>query len=131
MKLNINFDPIDPTLESTINLCKPLADWFERNQESMVYFELTHKGCLQFENSPVASADIKALGRMANAGLTWLEAPKASGVSPEEKAINAALSIASVYEEEKERLSEDAKVQYYLNTEELQKDDSQAKGRSH
>ena len=32
MKLNINFDQ---SLESTINLCQPLADWFERNQETM------------------------------------------------------------------------------------------------
>ncbi|MCM1371101.1 MAG: hypothetical protein NC181_04370 [Clostridium sp.] len=126
MKLNINFDP---TLESTINLCKPLAAWFERNQETMAYFDLIHKGCLHFENSLMASADIKALGRMANAGLTWLEAPKTSDVSPEEKAINAAVSIASVYEEEKEKLSENAKVQYYLNVEELQKDDSQEKVR--
>ncbi len=127
MKLNINFDQ---SLESTINLCQPLADWFERNQETMAYFELTHKGCLHFENSPMAPADVKALGRMANAGLTWLEAPETSNVSPEEKAINAAVSIAGVYEEEKERLSENAKVQYYLNVEELQKDDSQEKGRN-
>ena len=36
MKLNINFNS---TLEETINLCSPLADWFERNQETMVYEE--------------------------------------------------------------------------------------------
>lgn len=127
MKLNINFDP---TLESIINLCQPLADWFERNQDAMAYFEFIHKGCLHFEDSLMATADLKVLGRMANAGLTWLEAPETSGVTPEEKAINAAISIASVYEEEKEWISENAKVQYYLNVEELQKEESQEKGRS-
>ncbi len=126
MKLNINFDS---NLESTINLYQPLADWFERNQEAMVYFEFTHKGCLHFENSSMASADVKALGRMASAALTWLESSTAS-FSPKEKAINAAISIAKVYEEEKQMLSENAKVQYYLNVEELQKDENQEKGRS-
>lgn len=126
MKLNINFNP---TLESTINLYQPLADWFERNQEAMAYFEFTHKGCLHFENSSMASADVKALGRMASDALTWLESSTAS-FSPKEKAINAAVSIAKVYEEEKQGLSENAKVQYYLNVEELQKDENQEKGRS-
>ena len=36
MKLNINFDQ---SLESVINSCEPLAEWFERNQETMAYFD--------------------------------------------------------------------------------------------
>ena len=124
MKLNINFDP---TLEETINLCAPLADWFARNQETMAYFEMTHKGCLHFNNSPMANNDVIALGKMANAGLTWLEAPKAIPVSPEEKAVNAALSIAMVYEEEKEKLSENARTQYYIDVQGLQKDETEEK----
>ena len=127
MKLNCNFDP---TLESVINLCPPLADWFERNQETMAYFELTHKGCLHFEESSMVSTDIRALGRMANAGLTWLEVPKSSNISNQEKATNAALAIAGVYEEEKEELNETAKVQYYIDVEDLQKDNNQENSRS-
>lgn len=50
MELNFNFNK---SLESTINLCPPLADWFERNQDIMAYFELTHKGCV-FEDSSMA-----------------------------------------------------------------------------
>ena len=61
MKLNHNFDE---NLEETINSCKPLADWFERNQDWMAYFELTHKDCLHFENTSV-NTDVLALGRMA------------------------------------------------------------------
>lgn len=117
MKLNSNFDS---NLESTINLCQPLADWFERNQEDMVYLDLTHKGCLYLENYRYTTSDAKVLGRMAIAGLTWLEEPD-DMIIPEAKAFQAALAIANVYEKEKERLSEDAKVRYYLNVEELQK----------
>lgn len=122
MKLDINFNP---ALESTINLCEPLANWFERNQETMAYFGFIHKKCLSSKNSSYGSTDFYVLNKMANAALTWLEAPKTLKISPKEKAINAAISIASVYEEEKERLSEIAKIKYYLNTEELQKEESQ------
>ena len=122
MKLNINFDS---TLEETINLCSPLADWFERNQETMAYFELIHKGCTQFDNSPLAKDDVITLGKMANACLTWLEAPEIIPVSPKEKAVNAALSIAMVYE--KEKISEYAKVQYYIDLQTFQKDKDEEK----
>jgi len=123
MKLISGFNP---TLESTINLCQPLADWFERNQKTMGYFGLVCKDCLHFENAWTVSNDLKVLGRMANAGFSWLEA---KNISPMEKAINAAVSIAALYEREQEGLSAHAKVQYYLNVEGLQKNKSQEKGR--
>lgn len=124
MKLNINFDQ---SLESVINSCEPLAEWFERNQETMAYFELTHKGCLHFNDNPMASYDVKALGKMANAGLTWLEAPKALRISDEEKAYNAAMSIAMVYEEEKEKLSDNARTSYFMDVERLSKEQTEEK----
>lgn len=96
MKLNSNFDS---KLESTINLCQPLADWFERNQGDMAYLELTHKGCMHLEDYPYTPVDAKVLGRMANAGLTWLEEPD-DMIIPEAKAFQAALAIAKVYEKE-------------------------------
>lgn len=119
MKLNINFDP---KLEETINLCAPLADWFERNQEMMAYFEMTHKGCLHFEDNPMANKDVVSLGRMADACFTWLEAPDTIPISQKEKAVNAALSIAMVYEEEKENLSENGKIQYYIDFQKVKKE---------
>lgn len=118
MELNINFDK---SLEKTINSFQPLADWFERNQETMAYFELTKKGCLHFENSH-ASYDIITLGRMANAGLTCLESKLQ--ISPEDKAKFAAFSIANIYEEQKEGLSNVARIQYYLDIETLQKEEN-------
>ena len=124
MKLNINFDQ---SLESVINSCEPLAEWFERNQETMAYFELTHKGCLHFNDNPMASYDVKALGKMANAGLNWLEAPKALRISDEEKAYNAAMSIAMVYEEEKEKLSDNARTSYFMDVERLSKEQTEEK----
>lgn len=126
MKLNQNFNR---ELEGAINSCQPLADWFERNQETMAYFELTHKGCLHFENNRMASADVVVLGRMANAGLTWLEAPKALNIPDETKAYNAAMAIAMVYEEDKTRLSENARTQYYLDVEALGKENTVGRSR--
>lgn len=116
MKLNINFDK---SLEEVINTCQPLADWFERNQEVIAYFELTHKGCLHFEDG-TAFPDVKVLGRMANAGLSCLESQLP--ISAEDKAKFAAFSIASVYDREKEKLSNNARTQYYLDVEGLQKE---------
>lgn len=124
MKLNINFDQ---SLESVINSCEPLAEWFERNQETMAYFGLIHKGCLHFNDNPMASYDVKALGKMANAGLTLLEAPKALRISDEEKAYNAAMSIAMVYEEEKEKLSDNARTSYFMDVERLSKEQTEEK----
>ena len=48
MELNINFKR---ELEPLINSSEALADWFEKNQEMMAYFEMTHPGCLHFENT--------------------------------------------------------------------------------
>ena len=125
MKLNINFDP---KLEAVINLCPTLADWFERNQETLVYYELTHGGCNYIDTHPYATVDLKVLGRMANAGLICLEE---SGymIEPEVRAFQAALAIAKIYEEEKEWLSEESKIQYFIDAQELLKHDTQEKGR--
>ena len=122
--LNQNFDP---NMESTILLCKPLADWFARNQETMAYFELTKPGCLHFEGTN-ANPDVIALGRMANAGLMWVTS-YSKEYTEEEKAFNAAFSIAQVYEQEKSKLSDNAKKQYAINTEELEKDETHHKSR--
>ncbi len=115
MKLDINFDP---SIESIINTCDPLAEWFSRNQESMAYLELTHANCLNFENSK-ASGDVRALSRMANAALSCLES--SSFVSKEETATNAAIAIALVYEQEFSNLSDVAKIKYYIGVERLKK----------
>lgn len=124
MELNINFDK---SLEEIINTCPPLADWFERNQETMAYFELTHTGCLHFNESSTASDDIKVLGKMANAGLTYLESKLP--ISAEDKAKCAAISIADVYVEEQFRLSDNARTQYYLDVEALQREHTVEKSR--
>ena len=111
-------DNFDKRLESTINLCTPLADWFERNQEAMAYFELVHKGCLHFDGNSLVHHDILTLSHMANAGLTWLETPDFS-IKPFDKAFNAAISISTIYEKKKDYLSDTARDLYYINMEEL------------
>lgn len=126
MKLNTNFDQ---KLEPIINLYQPLDDWFERNQEVMASLGLTHEG---YSNnfSAMTSLDLQALAIMADIGLKWLSIKKAD-ISPEEKAINAAVSIASVYNEEKEWLSKTARTLYDIDMKESQKDDDQVKGIVH
>lgn len=126
MKLNINFDP---KLEAVINLCPSLADWFLRNQEIMARCELTHSGCNHIEKYPYVTVDLKVLSRMANAGLIWLEESDYM-IEPEVRAFQAALAIAKIYEEEKEWLSEEAKIQYFIESQEVLKNDTPGKGRS-
>ena len=113
MNLNCNFDS---RLENIINSYSPLAKWFEKNQEKMAYFGLTHAGCLHFEDNPMINNDIQILGKMANASLSWLENYELT-ISDKEKAINAAQSIADIYNQDKEKLSDVAKKQYYINLE--------------
>ncbi len=109
------------SIESTILLSKPLTNWFEINQEAMVYFEFTHTGCLHFENSSCASDDVRILGRMANAALSYLEGN--STFTPKEKAAKATQAIAEIYESNKEILSGTAKILYAINIDALEKDE--------
>lgn len=112
MFLNQNFNP---KIESIILLSEPLTDWFERNQETMAYFELTHMGCLHFEESAMVSNDIRVLGRMANHALTWLEGNYA--LTQMERAEGATSAIAGLYELEKDGLTEQAKKLYAIDVE--------------
>lgn len=120
MFLNNNFNQ---KIEKSILLNSSLTDWFTKNQETMAYFELTHMGCLQFEDSSMASNDIRVLGRMANAALTWLEGE--FPLTQEERASKASQSIAKIYESEKEGLSEIAQDLYSINIEDLEKAETQ------
>lgn len=119
MKQNTGFlnPSFDQNMEEIILLCKPLADWFERNQEAMAYFEFIKPGCLHFEGTH-ANHDVVALGRMANAALMWL-ASDSEEYTKEQKAFNAAFSIAQVYEQEKSKITDVAKDLYAINTEKL------------
>ena len=115
MELNINFKR---ELEPLINSSEALADWFEKNQEMMAYFEMTHPGCLHFENTN-ANYDVKVLGRMASGSLTWLESKLP--YSDEDKVKNASMTIASIYDMEKDHLSDVARDKYFINVEGLEK----------
>jgi len=102
MELDINFNQ---ELERLINKSEELSDWFERNQNKMAYFELTHPGCFQFEREMVHH-DTRVLGRMANSCLTHLEL---EGISDEEKIERAIKSMAYIYEQEKENITDNAR----------------------
>ncbi|MBE6154200.1 MAG: hypothetical protein E7163_01315 [Firmicutes bacterium] len=114
MILDGNFNP---NIEEIIILNKPLTEWFLRNQEWMAYFELTTAGCLHFENSSYASYDVRILGRMAHAAFTWLEGDLP--LTNETRALKAAEAIANVYFKNRELLSENAKIQYAIDVENL------------
>lgn len=118
MELNINFNK---KISPLVNSSKSLSNWFEKNQEMMAYFEMTHPGCLQFENTNI-NYDVKVLGRMANGTLTWLETNLP--YSNEEKVRNAEMSIASIYDLEKDHLSDVAKEKYFIDVDGLEKKES-------
>ena len=113
MELNCNFKK---RIEPLINSSEALSEWFEKNQDWMAYYELTHPGCLHFEDS-IAQFDVVVLGRMANGCLRWLETRKE--ISDEEKVYNAVATIAEIYDEYKDCLSDGAKERYYINTDSL------------
>lgn len=115
MILNSNFNP---KVEEIVVFSKSLTSWFSRNQEWLAYFELTHAGCTQFENSATCSDDIKILGRMANAALTYIETKK--DLSAPERAKLAEDAIYNIYEEYKENLSANARRQYALYQEQIE-----------
>ena len=122
MTLDINFNE---ELEPIINSFEPLADWFERNQDTMAYFGLTHSDCLHLEDG-IAHHDLVALGRMANAALNCLE--ENFGIDNKAHAMAATISLMAVYAQEEDQLSEVAKEKYRVNgVEELLFDPSQAK----
>ena len=73
-----------------------------KNQQTIAYFELNKPRCLHFEG--FAHNGVVVLGRMANAWLMWI-ANESGEYTKEEKAFNAAFSIAQVYEQEKNKLS--------------------------
>ena len=124
MKLNKNFNQ---EIESLINSSEALSDWFEKNQESMAYFELTHPGCLHFDNS-YAHLDYHVLGKMANACLEWLETPY--NYTDEEKVQNAINSIAFIYDKTESLLSPTARELYAINVEELEKKQTRSSKKS-
>ena len=103
MTLDINFNK---ELEPIINSFEPLADWFERNQDTMAYFGLTHSDCLHLEDG-IAHHDLVALGRMANAALNCLE--ENFGIDNKAHAMAATISLMAVYAQEEDQLSEVAK----------------------
>lgn len=113
MILNINFDK---KLEPLIRSSAELSNWFEKNQETMAYFELTHPGCLHFEGSSMANYDIVVLGRMADGCLKCLQSGKK--FTAEEKVDCAVAVIDRIYQAEKDKLSDNAKELYNIRPEE-------------
>ncbi|MCI8331185.1 MAG: hypothetical protein HFE04_03710 [Bacilli bacterium] len=111
MILNSNFSP---RVESVIIWNSELANWFVRNQEWLAYFELTHSGCLHFENSSFANNDVRILGRMANAAYRYIELNN-DRISELERADLAVQAMTEIYEQNKELLSKNAKKLYAIN----------------
>ena len=114
MEINCNFNK---SYERIVNAYEPLASWFERNQETMAYFEFTHAGCTHFENT-LANNDVIVLGRMADAAFICMDSKKS--ISSEDKAKLAAMAIATVYQNDSELLSDTAKELYYIDAQTLE-----------
>lgn len=109
MKINSNFDP---SLEPVINSYPPLANWFERNQKSMAYFQFVNGSNYEHLNYFHGLPSVLILGKMAQAGFVELEK---TNLSKEERVLNATISMKKVYEENEPYLPDDAKEQLLIN----------------
>ncbi len=117
MILNEKFDK---KYESIINLYKPLAEWFEKNQDVMAEYGFTHKKCLNFINKNI-NIDIIILGKMADAAFNWLDATTDVAISLHARAFNAASAIHKIYVDEKDCLSDNAKELYNIHKDDVKK----------
>lgn len=111
MKLNINFKK---EYEEIINANQELADWFERNQKTMVHLDLTDKDCTDYEDNPFATQKDIVLGKMSKTGLKWLEDLLPIDISDELKAHMVAFAMGIEYEKNKKLLSNYEKRQLYI-----------------
>ena len=98
-----------------------------KKQQTIAYFELNKPRCLHFEEL-YAHNGVVVLGRMANAWLMWI-ANESGEYTKEEKAFNAAFSIAQVYEQEKYKLGPTAQQRFFIDISELQKKETNHKKR--
>lgn len=111
MILNKKFDK---KYEYIINLYKPLADWFEKNQDTMSEYGFTNKNCLHYIKKNI-NIDIIVLGKMTVAAFNWLDISPDVALSPHAKAFNAASAIHKIYLDEKDNLSENAQELYNIH----------------
>lgn len=116
MILNSNFSPL---VDNVITFNCELREWFVRNQDWLSYFELTHAGCLHFEEYENASHDIRVLGRMANAAHQCIEINN-SKISAEERANLAVRAMQEIYNQNIDKLSDNAKKLYALTQDSLE-----------
>ncbi len=105
-----------------INSFEPLKDWFIRNKDLLVYFELTHYGCTHFESNSMANNDIVILGRMANAAFYYIDQEDLIsflGESRENIVLEAAIAMEQVYKKHESMLSDKAKKLYFVDMEKM------------
>ena len=111
-------DGFDKKYEAIINLYLPLAEWFENNQNTMAEYGFTNKNCLKYVKKNL-NIDIIVLGMMASAAFNWLDISPDVSLSPHARAFNAAMAIHKIYLDQKDVLSDKAKISYNINNKKL------------
>ena len=108
--MKLNFE-VDPRIELLLTKNKPLSNWFKKNLDTMVYFDLTHPGCVRDESN--CHHDIVVLSRMADVAYKWLLTTQ--GYYSEEDIVNnACKGISTIYANEVNSLSENAQELFCL-----------------
>lgn len=107
-------EKFNKSIIKTLKLSPSLMEWFERNQNTLVEYNLIKGGCIRWGNKDLPS-DIQILSKMAGATLLWLEKGLISFDTKSKRAYEAAKCLSEIYKIEKDNLSEEAKVQYEYN----------------
>lgn len=109
MKSNNN---IEETFGRIIYSSEPLADWFKRNKDALMNSGLSYDNFSLFVKNPNLSQDVKTLGKMFSLCLNWLGN---TDYYEEDRAHMAIVTIAQIYEMDKEKISDYAKEAYKID----------------
>lgn len=104
-------EKFDKSIIKTLKLSPSLMEWFERNQETLVEYNLVKGGCIRWGDKNLPQ-DIQVLSKMAGSTLLWLEKSSISFDTKRKKACEAAKCLSEIYKIEKDNLSEETKIQY-------------------
>ena len=122
--MTYNDSNIKENILNIINSYEPLAEWFQRNNTPIAYYEFYLDDGLDIikykedekerEVYKYYNDQLLVLKEMVDACLLWFNTKY--GYTTKEKALKAAAAIAKIYELNKDKLGDASKKQLFINT---------------